>query len=225
MLPATNPVDYTDEKVKEHKFENKIQEWQDHKEKECQDGDISPSSFSNIPGYIKNYYVPYFEGWDAKEIRLEQLEEFKDNLPVTLSKKTRANIFVSLHAFFTWLFKKGVRDVPPFPTIENIDGKKRIALSYEDQAKYLSMIPERYRDIIEFGMETGLRVGELIVLKPKDVDLKNMRALIRRTVSAYVHVIETTKGKSKKYIPLSNRGAEIAKRKMKGKFPGRLHLH
>ncbi len=214
-----NPVDFTDEKVKERKFENKIQKWLDQKESECKDGNISPSSLSNIKGYINNYYLPFFAEWDVKEIRFEQLEDFKDNLPDTLSRKTKANILVSLHAFFTWLFKKGVRDIPPFPVIENVDMKERIALSYDDQKEYLSMIPDRYRDVIEFGMETGLRVGELVVLKMKDVDLKNMRALIRRTVSAYVHIIETTKGRSKKYIPLSNRAVEIAKRNSIGKFP------
>jgi integrase len=81
------------------------------------------------------------------------------------------------------------------------------------------MIPERYRDVIEFDMDTDWRVGELIALKMKDIDLKNMRALIRRPVSAYVHIIETTKGRSKKYIPLSNRALEIAKKSAIGRFP------
>jgi hypothetical protein len=43
-----NPVDFTDEKVKERRFENKILKWLDQKEKECKDGDISPSSLGNI---------------------------------------------------------------------------------------------------------------------------------------------------------------------------------
>ena len=215
-----NPVDFTDEKVKERKFEFKIQKWLEQKEKECSNGDISPSSLTNIRGYLKNYYLPFFKGWDVREIRYEQLEEFKDSLPNTIKRKTKSNILAGLHSFFTWLFKKGVRDVPPFPVIEDLeDSKERIALDYENQMKYLLMIPEKHRDILEFGMETGLRPGELVVLKVKDIDMKNKSAIIRRTVSAYVHILETTKGRSRRIIPLSERAMEIIKKHVIRKFP------
>jgi integrase len=206
-----NPADFSDMKVKERKFENKIQVWLEQKGKECKDGDISPSSLGNIQGYIKNYYLPFFSEWDVREIQYEQLEEFKDSLPDTLKKKTKSNILVSFHSFFTWLRKKGVRgEVPLFPVVDCIDNSsERVALDYEQQAFYLKMIPEQYRDVLEFGMETGLRPGELVALKWKDIDIRNHRALIRRTISAYVHILERTKGKSKKFIPLSDRAIEI----------------
>jgi len=215
-----NPVDFSDQKVQERKFEFKIEKWLEQKEKACLAGSISPSSMVNIRGYIKNYYLPFFTGYDVKEIRFEHLSDFVDSLPDRLKRKTRLNILVSLHSFFTWLFKKGVRDVPPFPVIEGIDdSKERTALDYDDQMKYLSMIPEAHRGVLEFGMETGIRPGELVALKAKDIDLKNQTAIIRRTISAYVYILETTKGRSRKTIPLSDKAISILKSHIVGKLP------
>jgi len=86
------------------------------------------------------------------------------------------------------------------------------------QLESLRKIPVRHRDPIEFGFETGLRPGEITALKVKDIDLVNRRAIIQRTWSeAYLR--ETTKAKNKRWIPLSERGLEIAMRNMKDKFP------
>jgi integrase len=127
---------------------------------------------------------------------------------------------VSLHSFFTWLFKKGIRDIPPFPVVEGEDdAKERVALDYTDQVSYLRKIPEQHRDVLEFGMETGIRPGELVALKVKDIDLRHGQALIGRTVSAYTHVLERTKGKTRRYIPLSDRALEIVKPHLEGKHP------
>jgi len=73
--------------------------------------------------------------------------------------------------------------------------------------------------VLEFGMETGIRPGELVVLKGKDIDLRHGQALIGRTVSAYTHVLERTKGKTRRYIPLSDRALEIVKPHLTGKHP------
>ncbi|MDD5007471.1 MAG: tyrosine-type recombinase/integrase [Syntrophorhabdaceae bacterium] len=212
-----NPVEFSDTRIKERKFENKIEKWLQEKEKELQRGVIRPSSYGNINGYISNYFT-FFHGMDVREIKLEQLSDFYDSLPSTLKLKTKKNIFNALHSFFVWLWKRGVRDIPPFPNMEgDDDSKERVALDYEDQQELLKKIPEIHRDIIEFGMETGLRVGELIVLKIGDIDFKNGSLWVRRTVSAYVNIVESTKGRHKDKIPLSNRALELCIKNVQGK--------
>jgi len=213
-----NPVEHSDAKVKERRFENKIEKWLQEKEKELQRGIIRPSSYSGIRGYVFNYFT-FFHGMDVKEIKLEQLTDFYDSLPETIKLKTKKNIFNALHSFFVWLWKRGaIKGVPPFPDMEGEDdSQERISLDYEEQQKLLAMIPAEHKDIIEFGMETGLRVGELIVLKVGDVDLKNGSLWVRRTVSAYVNVVESTKGRHKDRIPLSNRALELCTKNIQGK--------
>ena len=59
-------------------------------------------------------------------------------------------------------------------------------------------------------METGLRPGELVALQCRDVDIRNGVLHVRRTISAYVNVVESTKGHRKDYVPLSDRAVDIA---------------
>lgn len=216
---AFDPVDWTDKKLKEYKFEYKVNEWLVQKEEALLSGDLSPSYMTNLRGYIVNYYLPFFTGWDVRDIKFEQLEAFKDGLPPTIKKKTKRNIIMSLHSFFTWLFRKGIRDIPPFPTVEGDDAKARVALDYEEQTQALQAIPERYRDPISFGIETGLRPGEICALKVKDIDLRHGLALVQRTWSASTHLKETTKTNRKRFLPLNDMAAAIAARNMAGKFP------
>lgn len=66
-------------------------------------------------------------------------------------------------------------------------------------------------------METGSRVGEAWALKVKDLDVKQLKAIIRRTWSR-TKLVETTKGRNKPPVYLSDKTYEIAKRNMEGKF-------
>lgn len=207
-----SPIEFSDTSVKERKLEFKIGQWLAQKEKETQRGEIRPSSLNCIKGHVYNYIVPFLQGYDVKEIGKALLSDFRDSLPETLKKKTRKNIFVTLHSFFVWMWERGIRDVPPFPEIVgNDDATPRIALDYEEQMENLHRIPEGViRDMLEFGMETGVRPGELVALKAKDVDLKRACMLVGRTISKYTYEIESTKGGTRKTIPLSDRALQIA---------------
>ena len=201
-----NPTDYLEPIIKLQLFDNAADKWLALKERTRR-----PSSVKDLKGHMNNYILPFFGGMNIQEIRKFNLTDFVDSLPDTIKNKTKKNIMLTLHSFIRWAIDEEIRkDALPFPELNlEDDSKDRVALDYEDQAHYLEMIPEKYRSILEFGMETGVRPGELVALKVKDIDLKNGTAYIRRTISAYVNVIESTKGKSKKFIPLSNRAFEI----------------
>lgn len=214
-----NIRDYLDESVQARKVHNIIDLWTESKEKELRRGTVHPSSIKQINGHIAKHIIPFFGDYDVREIGLEDLSDFVDNLPANLKLKSRKNILVTLHSFLTWLFRRGtLKIMPAFPKIELSQEapEKRVALTLEQQAELLPLIPERHRDVIEFGMETGLRVGELITLKVCDID--SGIATIRRTLSGG-KVIETTKGHSSKEIPLSDRAQEIVERHLEGKHP------
>jgi integrase len=68
-----------------------------------------------------------------------------------------------------------------------------------------------------FIRETGLRVSEECALQVRDIDLSGARALIQRTYSGY-RLVERTKGKHKKWIPLSKRAMGIAQKYATGRF-------
>ena len=212
------PEDFLAGSLLARKLEPKALEWLDRKKLESENGELSPGTYRQYKGYVRNYWIPNLGEKDVREIRFPDLEEFKDNLPRNLKKKTKRNIINGLRTFFSWLRRKGIiTELPVFPTVEGDDADVRRAMNYEDQTEALTRIPEHHRDVIEFGMETGLRPGEICALKIKDFDFKAGLALIQRTWSGS-DLIETTKGKNKRSIPLSDKAFAIATRLCEKRF-------
>jgi integrase/recombinase XerD len=213
-----NPQDWSDSKIRERKFENKIEDWIAQKETEAKKGEFSYETLKNYRGYVKHHFG-FFLGWDVREIGTEQIEDFKDKLPESLKIKTRRNILNALHAFFNWLYRRGtISKVPVFPHIEGDDAEVRTALDYDSQIAGLQKIPHEHKDVIEFAFETGKRSGEICALKVKDLDVKAGTIWIRRTWSGK-HLRETTKGKKKQLLVLSDRALQIAVKRAEKRFP------
>ena len=212
-----NPVDFSDKKVQERRFENMMERWLEQKAEEAQANELSSETLKIYRSNNRKYFE-YFLGWDVREIRFEQLESFKDSLPTRLSLKTRRNILHALHTFFTWLWKKGViQAIPPWPEIKGDDARKMRALDREDQDKALERIPQEHRDLFILMCETGARVNEVCALKVKDIDFKNGVWTVQRTYSGK-KLRETTKAKNKLPIPLSDKALEVARQHAAGKF-------
>lgn len=212
-----NPIDYTDEKIKERKFENQIDLWLQRKEKQESLNELSPGTMKDYRGYVKNYYH-FFSGLDVREITLEHLEKFKDSLD-NVSIKTRKNILNALRSFFFWLKRREtIKALPNFPEVKGDDSHARQAIDVELQEDILIKIPEAHRDIIEFLMETGLRPGEACALLVEHINLNAGTARIERTFSGN-KLRETTKQKKKRTIPLSARAYEIANKHAENKLP------
>jgi len=220
-----DPLEYTEGGMKERTFGVKADRWLTIRKREMDKDIIRPSSYHNMHGHMMNYLVPFFENYDVKEITKEDLARFRDSL-ADIKNKTKKNIFMTLHAFFTWLYKDISVPVPPFPPLEPTDdSEERDAMEMEEQLEALKRIPEGIeRDMLELGMELGIRPGELIVLKVKDFDMARRCVRISRTVSHHTHVLEGTKGRSltgnrkKGWIPLSDRAAVLVVPYVKDRF-------
>jgi len=212
------PVDFTDARIAERKFENQIDKWLDGKINQEKMGELSPGTTRNYASYTRHRFT-FFEGIDVKDITREHLENFKDTLG-GISIKTRKNILNALRNFFFWLKERETINVMPrFPMVKGDDSKTVLTIDYELQAEVLQHIPEMHRDPIEFMMETGLRPGEVCALLVEHVDLRNGTARIERTYVSGNKIRETSKQKRKRIIPLSDRALEIAGRHIDSKLP------
>lgn len=213
------PEEYTDQKIKERKFENQIEKWLNGKEQQEKMNELSPGTVRSYRGYVENYY-PFFSGLDVREIELEHLTNFKDTLD-KVSIKTRKNIMNALRNFFFWMKERGViKEMPIFPKIKGDDSKTRQAIDVDLQEEALLKIPEQHRDIIEFLMETGLRPGEACALLVEHINTRHNIARIERTYVSGNIIKETVKQKRKRIMPLSDRAYEIAKKNMQDKTQG-----
>ena len=211
-----DPEARTDSKIRERQFENKWEEFIEEKDEKMRGHELSPSYVRILKSYRRKYF-DLLNGYDVRDIQLEQLAHVKRGLR-DCKIKTRKNVMNALSSFFRWLLNEDgtIDKLPKFPTIEGDDATPQGAINRTIQIEALARIPEQFRDPIEFGMETGCRPGEICALKVKDI--QGDKALICRTWSDYT-IRETTKQKKKQFIPLSIRAREIVERNCRDKHP------
>lgn len=211
-----DPTARLDSKLKERRFENKWDIYITEKEEQARRNERSPSYVRILKSYRAKHFAA-LEGWDVRDIKLEQIAGIGRAIGGKI--KTRRNILNALRSFFGWLVvcDGSVLSPPRFPELCGDDGVPRRSLTYAEQQAALARIPEGYRDAIEFGMETGCRVGEVCALKVKDIN-PDGTIWIRRTWSDYV-VRETTKGRRKDIIPLSVQALRLVERQSAAKLP------
>jgi integrase len=209
-----NVNDWLQPAIQENKFKNKFSTWIKEKTKEAEKGRFSYATLALYKGYFKNYYGNLYEK-DVREVELSCLTETMNGWKV--SEKYTKTLMDCLKTFFRWLNEWERCRIPIFPKIEITTGEKKRAIPYEEQIRILSDFPEEHRDIFLFLRETALRQSEGCSLKISDIDFAQARALIQRTYSAS-KIVERTKGKNRKWIPLSRLALEIAKRHSEGRF-------
>ncbi len=222
---AFDPIDYTDERIKERKFGFQFEKWRSEKKEELDNDELSPEYYRHITSYQANYFT-FFDSYDVREINLEILSQFKLNIlkykkgtTALLKSKSRKNIMNILHAFFTWMRKHGViKEMPIFPEIVDANKTRRKALTKEAQEYGLENIPREHGDPIRFMMKTGLRPGELVAILVKSIDIERRVVWVERARSGSKYV-ERTKNKEVLPVPLNDIAFEVAKRHVKGKFP------
>ena len=102
--------------------------------------------------------------------------------------KLAARSVVKYHAVLHKIFSRAVIDqvVPTNPCSHSelpkvVKQPKRI-ITVEQFEAILSNIPKRYRMVVLLAIETGLRWGELVALRPVDVDFTDHIVTVRRTL-------------------------------------------
>jgi integrase len=215
--------DWLPGKLDEKLFETLIEKWLDEKEKLVIQGTFAYSTLASYRSIVKKHLV-FFDGKDVREIKKRHIKDFDNHLYESGIKRrsTKQTIYSLLHSFFNWLLndQELISKVPVFPDIEGEESAPKTYLEYEDQQECLQKLPDQYRDIFAFGMETGLRSGELCSLLIKDIDPKRLDIVVTRTFSSGRRLHNKTKQKRTERIPLSDTAIEIIKRNAGNKTGG-----
>jgi integrase len=210
-------LDYLAEHTEHRKFKNCIHKWLNQKEIEVNSGELSKGTYKDYVGYVENHWLPEFGERDIRQIAFEDLNTFKNRFPKALKIKTRRNIMNALRSAFNFLLReRAVDTIPPFPVIEGYDATPRRSHTPEEQAEGLSKVPAQHRDVIEFGFETGLRSGELCAIRITDIKAASRKLNVARRIYGGEER-ETTKGRRKDEITLSDFAWEIVLRNLRGK--------
>lgn len=200
-----DPADYLVKDLRALLFENYAAAWLERRRKEVgRPAGISRAYFKEITRYVKNYFTPFFNAQNLRDLRKGHLLDFVAQLPEHLSAKTVSNILGVLHRLFAEAFdRKDILLMPGFPKVKKQEPNTKW-ITAEEQENILAHCREPYRTLFLFCMKQGCRVGEARALKWDKVDLKGKVVVICAGMDLGVWK-PYTKEKDVRHLPLNSR--------------------
>jgi len=140
--------------------------------------------------YLRNHFVPYFGHMALARIMPSTVQEWVTQaVQRGLSPRSISKYHVMLHS----VFARAVRDrLIAFNPCEDTELPKIITrqtrtLTPEEFSSVLAAAPDRFKALVLTGIETGLRWGELVALRPRHVDF------LRRTICVEETIVEVSR--------------------------------
>src|SRR5450830_605412 len=159
---------------------------------------VEVSTLAGYRSYLDKHFLPFFGDRPMAEILPSIVQDWVTAATASdLSPTSVTKYHVMLHS----VFKRAVRDrvilTNPCEGIElpKIPPRKTRILTPDEYDQLLAAIPERFQLLVMTDIETGLRWGELIALRPRHVDF------LRRTIAVEQTIVEV----SRKHSPTGAR--------------------
>ena len=148
---------------------------------------------STMAGYRANldrHFLPYFGDVPMADILPSTVQAW---VTKAVNGGLSARSTVKYHVMLHGVFKRAVRDrviaYNPCADTElpKVIARKTRTLTPEEFQRLLAAIPDRFRVLLMTEIETGLRWGELIALRPRHVDF------LRRTITIEETIVEVSR--------------------------------
>ncbi len=133
---------------------------------------VKSSTLRDYRGAMNYYILPHFGNTPIRDISFLDVEKFTAKL--TCSHKRINNILVPMRAVFTFALRAGYIEKNPMDLVENLKVSRPTInpLAMEEVNKFLECVHPYYKDFFVVAFFTGMRFGEMAVLKWKNVDFK-----------------------------------------------------
>jgi len=181
-----------------HREEAKVREgnWHDHTRGQITFADyvhtvwlpsrqIEASSLAAYQSYLNKHFIPFLGTKKMSKILPSDIQRWVTTAGASgLSPASIRKYHTMLHS----IFKRAVRDrVITFNPCEETELPKVVrnrarTLTPAEYERLIAAIPEPHRLMIETAIETGLRWGELIALRPRHLDLQAGRLTVAETI-------------------------------------------
>lgn len=151
---------------------------------------LEVSTRAGYRSYLDKHFLPYFGAMPMAEILPSAVQSW---VTQAVESGLSARSVVKYHVMLHGVFKRAVRDrvIPYNPCADTelpkVVAKKSRILTPEEFDRLLACIPARYVPLVLVEIETGLRWGELIALRPRHIDF------LRRSVTVEETIVEVSK--------------------------------
>jgi len=159
---------------------------------------VEVSTMAGYRSYLDKHFLPFFGDHPMAEILPSIVQDWVTDAAASgLSPTSVTKYHVMLHS----VFKRAVRDrvllTNPCEGIElpKIPPRKTRILTPDEYDQLLAAIPDRFQLLVMTDIETGLRWGELIALRPRHIDF------LRKAISVEQTIVEV----SRKHSPTGER--------------------
>lgn len=146
---------------------------------------MKPSTLRDYESAFRCHLIPAFGSRELSSITLVDLQRFvAKKLGGELGPRRMTNIIVPLKTMFKYAVKWGYLKVNPALDLQKpkYDTPEMDFFTQEEAKRLIDAMPEYWRPLIKFMFMTGVRPGEAIAMRWKDVDLAHGIVNVRYTL-------------------------------------------
>jgi len=166
-------------------------EWLDHKGKR-------PGTLHEQKRIIEKYILPHNGKQSVKELVIQDFDWIRQEHGDTHHAR---QIRSFTQAILNYCWKRGMMDKQLYIWPINVGKKPTPYIELEDRWLIHSKVDPLYQDPLAVAIEMGMRVGEIVALKPDALDLKRNQIRIIRALSGY-EITDMRKGGDEIWLPL-----------------------
>ena len=166
---------------------------------------------------LKNHLVPFFGHLRLDQITVWEVDRYiQQQLAIPLSNATVTIQLRHLGRCLRTALIRGLIQSNPVDLVEKPPPNKKgwTYLTPDEVPLFLEAIPEQWRHLFEFALETGMRLGEILALRWCDVDWRTGTMHVSATL--YKGDLKDPKTEtSNRPVPMSKRVREILEQNRK----------
>lgn len=151
---------------------------------------IRQSTLDDYVRVLERDVVPLLGGVQLADLRMAHVKRFATMLAGKgLANSTVRGRVAALRVLLATAVEDGLIRHNPAAGFRNVYGVRRQdtfltkALTDDQLARVLHVVPAHYRELLEFLAETGLRIGEASELRWRDLDFDTRRIHVQRAVA------------------------------------------
>ncbi|WP_187369384.1 tyrosine-type recombinase/integrase [Baekduia soli] len=183
----------------------------------------SPGTMRGRRSSVRAYFVPAFGDRPVEAVTTEDIERWRSCLPATLSVRTKNKMLTELHGVFRRAVKVWRLPANPVAEVEQLRERRIVDLEVYSPEEVMALVraaaSEQDAAMFLTAAFTGLRRGELIGLRWRDVDFP--ASLIRVHRSYSYGALTVPKSGKVRAVPLAPEVAGVlARLGQRGLFTG-----